>query len=253
MESITLTGLLKIRVKRGSDLAVRDILTSDPYVVVSLAHQKWKTRVVKNNCNPEWNDERTLSIADPNIPINLTVYDKDMITADDKMGEAEVDIKPYMDVLEKRLENLPTPTPIARIQPSRDNCLAVESSIVWEDGKIYQDMVLGLRNVERGKVEVRLEWIHVPDSSRRLYCCSPPAYPSGPRGLPKACAAVASTSLRGVLAALFRRRVSFAADVASSLPHHHHHRRNRRCSPFAVLQGKTRKGGEKEETENQDR
>ncbi|XP_030468147.1 protein C2-DOMAIN ABA-RELATED 7-like [Syzygium oleosum] len=166
MENIT--GLLKIQVKRGIDLAVRDILSSDPYVVVSMAHQKWKTRVVKNSCNPEWKDEQTLSITDPNIPINLAVYDKDMFTADDKMGEAKIDIKPYMDVIERRLENLPTPTTIARIQPSRDNCLADESSIVWRDGKIYQDMVLGLRNVECGKVEVQLEWIHVLDSSRRL-------------------------------------------------------------------------------------
>lgn len=100
--------------------------------------------------------------------LSQTVYDKDTFTADDKMGEAKIDIKPYMDVIEKRLENLRTPTPIARIQPSGDNCLAEESSIEWRDGKIYQDMVLGLRNVERGKVEVQLEWIHVPDSSRRL-------------------------------------------------------------------------------------
>lgn len=33
--------------------------------------QKLKTRVVKNNCNPEWNDELTLSIEDLNVPINL--------------------------------------------------------------------------------------------------------------------------------------------------------------------------------------
>ena len=33
--------------------------------------QKLKTRVVKNNCNPEWNDELTLSIKDLNVPITL--------------------------------------------------------------------------------------------------------------------------------------------------------------------------------------
>ncbi|KAK3421518.1 hypothetical protein EUGRSUZ_G02165 [Eucalyptus grandis] len=158
MEKIT--GLLKIRVKRGIDLVVRDILTSDPYVVISMADQKCQTRVVKNNCNPEWNDELTLSITGPSVPINLAVYDKDTLTADDKMGEAKIDVQPYLDVIKKRLENLPTPTIIARIQPSGDNCLAEESSIVWKDGKIYQDMVLGLRNVKRGKVEIQLEWVH---------------------------------------------------------------------------------------------
>ncbi|KAL3731339.1 hypothetical protein ACJRO7_028246 [Eucalyptus globulus] len=165
MEKIT--GLLKIRVKRGIDLVVRDILTSDPYVVISMADQKCQTRVVKNNCNPEWNDELTLSITGPSVPINLAVYDKDTLTADDKMGDAKIDVQPYLDVIKKRLENLPTPTIIARIQPSGDNCLAEESSIVWKDGKIYQDMVLGLRNVKRGKVEIQLEWVHVADSARR--------------------------------------------------------------------------------------
>lgn len=33
--------------------------------------QKLKTRVVKDTCNPEWNDELTLSVIDPNAPINL--------------------------------------------------------------------------------------------------------------------------------------------------------------------------------------
>ncbi|KAF8020940.1 hypothetical protein BT93_G1374 [Corymbia citriodora subsp. variegata] len=167
MEKIT--GLLKIRVKRGIDLVVRDILTSDPYVVISVANQRWKSRVVKNSCNPEWKDEVTIPMGDrdPNIPIGLAVYDKDTFTADDKMGDAKIDVKPYMEVIEKRLENLRTPTTIDRIQPDGDNCLAEESSIVWKDGKIYQDMVLGLRNVKRGKVEVQLEWIQPPNSSRR--------------------------------------------------------------------------------------
>lgn len=33
--------------------------------------QKLKTRVVRKNLNPEWNEDLTLSITDPIIPINL--------------------------------------------------------------------------------------------------------------------------------------------------------------------------------------
>jgi Ca2+-dependent lipid-binding protein len=33
--------------------------------------QKLKTRVVKKNINPEWNEDLTLSIADPSVPIKL--------------------------------------------------------------------------------------------------------------------------------------------------------------------------------------
>uniref|UniRef100_A0A5B7C6W6 Putative Calcium-dependent lipid-binding family protein n=1 Tax=Davidia involucrata TaxID=16924 RepID=A0A5B7C6W6_DAVIN len=83
-----LLGLLRVRIRRGINLAVRDAVSSDPYVVITMGDQKFKTRVVKNNCNPEWNDELTLSVKDPNIPIKLTVYDKDTFSVDDKMGEA---------------------------------------------------------------------------------------------------------------------------------------------------------------------
>lgn len=38
--------------------------------------QKLKTRVVKKNTNPEWNEELTLSIADPNLPIKVVSMDR---------------------------------------------------------------------------------------------------------------------------------------------------------------------------------
>ncbi|XP_038702393.1 protein C2-DOMAIN ABA-RELATED 7-like isoform X1 [Tripterygium wilfordii] len=157
-------GLLRIKVKRGINLAVRDARSSDPYLVITMAHQKLKTRVVKKTCNPDWNDELTLSISDPNIPIKLTVYDKDTITGDDKMGDAEVDIKPYLASMRMGLQNLPTGCVVSRVQPTRQNCLADESSIVWENGKITQHMILRLNNVECGEVELQLEWIEFAGS-----------------------------------------------------------------------------------------
>jgi hypothetical protein len=33
--------------------------------------QKLKTRVIKKNINPEWNEDLTLSVSDPSIPIKL--------------------------------------------------------------------------------------------------------------------------------------------------------------------------------------
>lgn len=33
--------------------------------------QRLKTRVIKKNCNPEWNDELTLSISNLDAPISL--------------------------------------------------------------------------------------------------------------------------------------------------------------------------------------
>ncbi|KAL7240214.1 hypothetical protein ACSBR2_005975 [Camellia fascicularis] len=144
-----LIGLLRIRVRRGINLAVRDIFTSDPYVVITMGGQTVKTRVVPNNCNPEWNEELTLSIKNPVVPIILSVYDEDTFTRDDKMGDAEIDIQPYVECIKVG----------KTVKPNMKNCLAKESSIVCNKGKIYQDMRLRLRNVERGEVEVQLEWI----------------------------------------------------------------------------------------------
>ncbi|GAB2296960.1 hypothetical protein Dimus_031064 [Dionaea muscipula] len=161
-----LIGLLKIRVRRGINLAVRDAVsvTSDPYVVVSVGCQKLKTRVIKNDCNPYWNDELTLTITDPSLPIKLTVYDKDTLTDDDKMGRAEFDIRPYLDCLQMGLEKLPIGTAVKKIQPDKSNHFADESKVVWiGDGKMVQDMVLRLQNVESGLVEIQIEWVDLPE------------------------------------------------------------------------------------------
>ncbi|KAL8112268.1 hypothetical protein AgCh_019825 [Apium graveolens] len=155
-------GLLRIRVRRGMNLISRDTSGSDPFVVVTMADQKLKTRVVKNHCNPEWNEELTLSIKDMTTPIKLTVYDKDTFTVDDALGEAEIDIKPFVECLRAGTENLPDGTKIRSVEPNGENCLDDVSAVIWNKGKITQDMFLRLKNVKSGKVEIQIEWIDVP-------------------------------------------------------------------------------------------
>ncbi|XP_034207827.1 protein C2-DOMAIN ABA-RELATED 4-like [Prunus dulcis] len=159
-----LMGLLRIHIQRGVNLAVRDMRSSDPYVVVKMGKQKLKTRVVKRNLNPEWDERLTLSVADANLPIMVCVYDKDTFSFDDKMGDAEFEIGSFIKALKMRLEGLADGTIIARVQPSRGNCLAEESCIIWSKGKLVQNMVLRLRNVECGEIELQLQWIDVPSS-----------------------------------------------------------------------------------------
>ncbi|EEF28372.1 protein C2-DOMAIN ABA-RELATED 4 [Ricinus communis] len=160
----SLMGLLRIHVHRGVNLAIRDVLTSDPYIVVKLGKQKLKTRVVKKNINPEWNEDLTLSISNPNLPVKIGVYDRDTFSRDDKMGDAEFDIHPFLEALKMHLQGLPSGTIITRIQPSRENCLAEESHVLWVDGKVVQNLFLRLRNVECGEIELQLQWIDIPGS-----------------------------------------------------------------------------------------
>lgn len=80
------------------------------------------------------------------------------------MGDAEFDIKPFLEAIKMRLGGLPSGTIITRVHPSRENCLAEESCITWTDNKVIQNMILRLCNVERGEVELQLQWIDVPGS-----------------------------------------------------------------------------------------
>ncbi|CAI8605486.1 unnamed protein product [Vicia faba] len=158
-------GLLKLRIKSGINIAIRDANSSDPYVVVNMGEQKLRTRVVKNNCNPEWNEELTLSISDVQTPIHLTVFDKDTFSLDDKVGDAEIDLKPYAQAVQMKLDTLPDGCVIKRVQADRTNCLAEESSCILKDGKIIQEMILRLRNVESGELVVEIEWVDIPGCS----------------------------------------------------------------------------------------
>ncbi|KAL5055715.1 hypothetical protein RYX36_036397 [Vicia faba] len=161
-------GLIRLRIKKGTNLVPCDSRTSDPYVLITMAQQTLKTAVVKDNCHPEWNEELTLFIQDKDLktktPIQLTVCDKDTFSVDDKMGEADIDIKPYLQCVKMGLTDVPEGHVVKIVQPDRTNCLAEESRCIWRNGKLVQEMSLRLRNVKSGEVFVEIEWIDVTDS-----------------------------------------------------------------------------------------
>jgi hypothetical protein len=53
---------------------------------------------------------------------------------------------------------------VKKLVPNRQNCLAEESSIYISEGKVKQDLVVRLRNVECGEIELQLQWVHLPGS-----------------------------------------------------------------------------------------
>ncbi|CDP08488.1 unnamed protein product [Coffea canephora] len=74
----------------------------------SVKKERLKTRVVRKNVNPEWNEDLTLSIADPSIPIKLQVFDKDTFSLDDKMGDDKRirhSFSIYLNLLHTRVQN----------------------------------------------------------------------------------------------------------------------------------------------------
>lgn len=90
------------------------------------------------------------------------VYDKDTFSRDDKMGDAEIDIVPFVEAVKMNLSDIPNGTIVKTMNPNRHNCLAEESAIVWKDGKVVQDIIVRLRNVESGELELQLLWVDIP-------------------------------------------------------------------------------------------
>ncbi|KAF2569237.1 hypothetical protein F2Q68_00025423 [Brassica cretica] len=82
-------GLLKVTLKKGANLAIRDMMTSDPYVKLTLGQQTVQSTVKKSNLNPVWNEELMLSVPHDYGSVKLQAFDYDTLSADDIMGEAE--------------------------------------------------------------------------------------------------------------------------------------------------------------------
>jgi hypothetical protein len=91
------------------------------------------------------------------------VYDKNTFI-DDSMGNAELDISPLVEVVRMRLQDVADNTAIRTLVPNRQNCLAEESRIFIAEGKVKQDLVVRLKNVECGEIELQLQWVDVPGS-----------------------------------------------------------------------------------------
>ncbi|KAK6928893.1 C2 domain [Dillenia turbinata] len=157
---IEFVGLIKVVIVKGTNLAIRDVMTSDPYVILSLGQQSVKTRVIKSSLNPVWNEQLMLSIPDQIPPLKLLVYDKDTFSTDDFMGQAEIDIQPLVSAA-KAYENstINESMQLGKWVASKDNTLVKDSIISLVDGKVKQDITLRLQNVERGILEMELECV----------------------------------------------------------------------------------------------
>ncbi|KAJ1413536.1 C2 domain [Sesbania bispinosa] len=157
---VEFVGLIKVNVVKGTHLAVRDVMTSDPYVILSLGHQSVKTRVIKNNLNPVWNESLMLSIPENIPPLKVLVYDKDTFSTDDFMGEAEIDIQPLvLAAIAYEKSTINESMQLGKFVASKDNTLVRDGIISLDDGKIKQEISVRLQNVERGVLEIELECV----------------------------------------------------------------------------------------------
>ncbi|EEF39221.1 ADP-ribosylation factor GTPase-activating protein AGD12 [Ricinus communis] len=153
-------GLLKVKVKNGTNLAIRDMMSSDPYVVLTLGKQTVQTTVVRSNLNPVWNEELMLSVPQNFGPVKLQVFDHDTFSADDIMGEAEIDVQPLItSAMAFGRPDMFGNMQIGKWLKSNDNALMEDSIINIVDGKVKQEISLKLQNVESGELQLEMQWI----------------------------------------------------------------------------------------------
>ncbi|CAA6671793.1 unnamed protein product [Spirodela intermedia] len=122
--------VLKVKVIKGTDLAIRDIRTRDPYVVLALGHQM---RIIYNFFTSfPTNEELQLSIPQGYGTLKLRVFDYDTFLVDDILSEVEVDLQPMI-------------TSAMAFGDSEDNTLVDDNTINIIDCK--------------EKIELEMEWI----------------------------------------------------------------------------------------------
>lgn len=84
-------GRLTVRIYEARDLPAMDITgTSDPYVRARLEATEYCTDVVYKSLNPTWEAEFEFKVTEVSDDLLLTVYDKDVASTDDVIGEAVV-------------------------------------------------------------------------------------------------------------------------------------------------------------------
>uniref|UniRef100_A0A7N0UMD5 Uncharacterized protein n=1 Tax=Kalanchoe fedtschenkoi TaxID=63787 RepID=A0A7N0UMD5_KALFE len=91
-------GILHVKVVRAMKLNKKDLLgASDPYVKIKITEDKLpskKTTVKHKNLNPEWNEEFTYVVKDPETQaLEFIVYDWEQVGKHDKLGMNVVPLK----------------------------------------------------------------------------------------------------------------------------------------------------------------
>eukprot|EP01122_Echinamoeba_exundans_P012410 TRINITY_DN5174_c0_g2_i3.p1 TRINITY_DN5174_c0_g2~~TRINITY_DN5174_c0_g2_i3.p1 ORF type:complete len:419 (-),score=73.33 TRINITY_DN5174_c0_g2_i3:859-2115(-) len=94
-------GRIYVSVLAGQKLAVKDIISSDPYVVISVdGSQQKKTSTKFRTLNPDWTkdkEDHILEITGDSNELLFDIYDKDDVSKDDHMGLVVLNIKDLPD------------------------------------------------------------------------------------------------------------------------------------------------------------
>src|SRR3989338_551637 len=82
---------VKVQVVEAQNLMIADLKSSDPYVEIITSKKTQKTKVIKKNLNPVWNEEFIFDLENPKLDsIQFVVKDHDRFSKDDPLGQAKI-------------------------------------------------------------------------------------------------------------------------------------------------------------------
>ncbi|XP_068157204.1 extended synaptotagmin-2 isoform X2 [Drosophila tropicalis] len=91
-------GILRIHVVEAKDLMKKDISVlgkgkSDPYAIINVGAQEFKTQIIDNNVNPKWDYwcEAVVEVSQHAMLV-LRLFDWDRTSDDESLGRASIDI-----------------------------------------------------------------------------------------------------------------------------------------------------------------
>lgn len=70
----------------------KDLMTSDPYTIISVGSKSYQTPVIDSNLNPIWNFTCEAVIEDPYGKVHFSIQDFDKISKGDLLGRTSLDI-----------------------------------------------------------------------------------------------------------------------------------------------------------------
>eukprot|EP00026_Physarum_polycephalum_P013411 Phypoly_transcript_13807.p1 GENE.Phypoly_transcript_13807~~Phypoly_transcript_13807.p1 ORF type:complete len:260 (+),score=28.00 Phypoly_transcript_13807:54-782(+) len=86
------TGILFVHLIDAKKLIIADVISSDPYAIFKVGSQSVKSKVIESSLNPVWNEHLQLCVNGLKNKLEITLYDKDDLNADDFLGQCELEL-----------------------------------------------------------------------------------------------------------------------------------------------------------------
>ena len=98
--------VLGLKIMAGRDLEAMDLSgTSDPYVKIEMGVYAQKTQIIYKNLNPEWYEDFEMTIDDMSVPLHISVWDNDLLGADDLIGGIFIRLDELMDTNPHKIQS----------------------------------------------------------------------------------------------------------------------------------------------------